>query len=123
MVRILVVDDDDAVREVLGESLEAAGHEVRTAADGGRAIRIAAEWPPDVVVTDIVMPEKEGLETIIELRRTHPAVRIIAISGGGVVGPDDYLVPAEGLGADRCLAKPFRLGELSELIEELLAER
>lgn len=123
MARTLVVEDDDAVREVLAQTLELGGHEVRTAADGNQAVRVAAEWLPDLVITDIVMPEKEGLETIMELRGALPGLKIIAISGGGVGGPDDYLQPARALGADRVLAKPFRFEQLATLIDELLEGR
>ncbi len=120
MACILVVDDDPGIREVLSEALTFHGHEVVVATDGAQGLRVAASTPPDLVITDIVMPEKEGLETIMELRRTWPELKIIAISGGGVAGPQGYLLPAEKLGADRSLAKPFRIDELLRVVDELL---
>lgn len=120
MSRILVVDDDPGIREVLSEALSYHGHEVTVAVDGAQGLRAASSSPPDLVVTDIVMPEKEGLETIMELRRRWPGLKIVAISGGGVAGPHGYLLPAEKLGADRSLAKPFRIDELLRVVDELL---
>ena len=117
---ILVIDDEAEVRQTLVRML--VGHAVHEAADGGAGLALAAELTPDLVVTDILMPEKEGIETIRELRRAHPSVRILAISGGGQSGTLDFLDMARALGADAALAKPFRRGELIETIDRLLAE-
>jgi len=82
MSRILVTDDEDQIRAMLRHALESSGHEVLEANNGEEGVRIYQKQPADLVITDILMPEKEGLESIRELRRLNPAVRIIAISGG-----------------------------------------
>ena len=100
--------------------LKRAGHEVVEAPDGIEGIRLYREKQPQLVITDIVMPKKEGLETILDLKREDPQVKIIAISGGGRVGPESYLDIAEGFGANRVLTKPFNNKELLEAIHDLL---
>ena len=94
-------------------------YEVVAAADGNKGLRLYREDPTDLVVTDIIMPEKEGIETIIDLRREFPEVKIIAMSGGGHGKPDSYLHMAKGLGAQRTLTKPFGKKELLEAIGAL----
>ena len=115
--RILVVDDDAAVRTLLSRLLTDTGYEVFEASDGHAGLKIAAERPVDVVITDLVMPEGEGLETIPKLRALHPQTRILAISGafGG-----QYLKAAQLLGADYALAKPVDREELVGAIQDLL---
>jgi CheY-like chemotaxis protein len=122
MGRILVVEDDKAVRELLREILERAGHEVTVAENGQEAIQKTRETPPDLIITNILMPEKEGLETIQELHRDDPDIKIIAVSGGGQIGPADYLDIARRFGANRTFSKPFDRRELLEAVAELLAE-
>ncbi|MCD4750789.1 MAG: response regulator [Thermoanaerobaculales bacterium] len=123
MVQILVIDDDDVIRASLCEMLRLSGFEVRTAENGHVGMNLFAQAPADLVITDIVMPEKEGLETIVELRRLCPKVKIIAISGG-LTGPaKGYLAAARGLGADRVLSKPFTLQDLLKLMKELLGQK
>ncbi|MDZ4183121.1 MAG: response regulator, partial [Candidatus Cloacimonadaceae bacterium] len=90
MARILVVEDDNSFRSVLVQMLEKAGYEVKQAEDGNRAISICETWEPDVVLTDIIMPDKEGLETIQELLNCKAGLKIVAMSGGGKFGPDSY---------------------------------
>jgi YesN/AraC family two-component response regulator len=102
--------------------LKRAGHEVVEAPDGIEGIRLYREKQPQLVITDIVMPKKEGLETILDLRREDPQVKIIAISGGGRIGPESYLDIAEGFGANRILTKPFNNKELLEAIHDLLGK-
>jgi YesN/AraC family two-component response regulator len=102
--------------------LKRAGHEVVEAPDGIEGIRLYQEKQPHLVITDIVMPKKEGLETILDLRREDPQVKIIAISGGGRIGPESYLDIAEGFGANRILTKPFNNKELLEAIHDLLGK-
>src|SRR5258706_15101020 len=99
MASILLVDDDEQLRTMLSEVLKRAGHEVQTACDGNEAIRMYGRNPTDLVITDLIMPDKEGLEMIREIRRGFPTVRIIAMSGGGRNGPADYLALAERFGA------------------------
>ncbi len=121
MTRVLVIDDYDHFRIVLTMILEDAGYDVQSASNGKIGLRQFSESPVDVVVTDIVMPEKEGLETIVELRRMSRDVKIIALSGGGMVGPDTYLETAKMLGADRVFRKPIAQEDLLAAIAELMA--
>jgi len=119
MVRILVVDDDFQMREMLGVILERKGYDVKTASDGKAALQLQSIKPFDIVITDMIMPEKEGLETISELRRDYPRVKIIAISGGGRYRPEGYLELASQIGADRVLVKPFGSWEILGAVREL----
>ncbi|MBL9138593.1 MAG: response regulator [Verrucomicrobiales bacterium] len=118
--RILLVDDNDAIRTVLHRLLARSGFDVVEARNGVEALAAHKARPADIVVTDLIMPEKEGLETILELRRMQPRLRIIAMSGGGRVRAQDYLKLASALGASRTLAKPFSEAELLKAIQELL---
>lgn len=121
--RILLVDDNDAIRTVLRRLLSRSGFDVVEARNGVEALSAHKARPADIVVTDLIMPEKEGLETILELRRMQPRLRIIAMSGGGRVRAQDYLKLAAALGASRTLAKPFSEAELLKAIQELLADK
>lgn len=123
MARILVVDDDDQVRTLLCLTLERAGYEVTGAADGAEALRVFEQEPVELVITDIVMPEKEGLETIMEFRKRQPELKIIAISGGGRIGPEEYLSLAKDLGASKAITKPVEQAELIGTVKELLGEQ
>jgi CheY-like chemotaxis protein len=117
-MKILVIDDDHLVRYTVSRILQKSGHDVVTAADGARGIEVLGMEHPDVVITDIIMPEQEGFQTIVKIRRDHPGIKIIAISGGlrREQGNLDVLSMAEGLGADSVIAKPF---EPEELLAEL----
>ncbi len=119
---ILVIDDEQLIRLQVRTALELEGFIVHEAANGNEGLTRIALSVPDVVITDILMPDKEGIETILELRRRYPSIRIIAISGGGRTGNKDFLRTAKYLGADRTLAKPFALAELLKLTREVLAE-
>ena len=125
MSRILVIDDDPMVRDTLRLILTAAGHQVALAFDGKAGLKAFSELSPDLVITDILMPEKEGMETIGELRQIALHVPIIAVSGGGRVGNMDFLAAARHFGADRTFAKPFDpddvLGAVSELLQRSAA--
>ena len=123
MATILLVEDDDGVRGVLKKTLVNAGHEVEDASNGYLAIAAYRRQAPDLVITDLVMPEKDGLETIMELRRLNPSIRIIAVSGGGrTIGLGQlYLDSARALGAARILAKPFTSAALLKAVEDVLA--
>jgi CheY-like chemotaxis protein len=120
MARILVIDDDDQVREMLRQMMELAGHEVAVAANGEIGMRTYREQPADLIVTDIIMPEKDGWEAIVELRKEFPDVKIVAISGGARLGPYSYLAIAKRFGAQRVFAKPVEKAELLKAITELL---
>ncbi len=120
MARILIIDEEEQVRRYLRKILEAQGHEVVAASDGKLGIELCREEPTDLIITDIFMPEKEGLETIRELRRDYPDVKIIAISGGGRTGNLDFLPLAEKFGALRTLDKPFTRQEMLDAVQEVL---
>jgi len=118
--RILIIDDDSQVREVLRKMLERAGYGVMDAPDGNVGMKLHRKAPADLIVTDIVMPGKEGLSTIKELKQNSPEVKIIAISGGGSIGPEEYLEMARRLGVNQTLSKPFGSRELLEAVRALL---
>ncbi len=118
--RILVVDDDPVFREMLQCMLSDDGFEVETAINGLEALSMYRENPADLVIADIIMPEKEGIETIIELKRDYPGVKIIAISGGGSHGPKAYLDTARLLGVKHTFFKPFEVAELIATAKELV---
>ena len=111
-MKILVIDDDHLVRYALSKILSSNGYEVVTASDGRRGMVVLRIEHPDVVITDIIMPEQEGIDTIIQIQRERPGVKIIAISGGGRIRNIDFLEMAQSLGADDVLAKPFEVDEL-----------
>ncbi len=120
---VMVVDDEDAVRGALAENLSECGFDVVEARDGQEAIRLLMEGSrPRVMITDIIMPRKEGLETIIEVRRQHPGIRVVAISGGGRSKSADFLQLAERLGADAVMPKPVDIDELEKTVRRLAAE-
>lgn len=121
MARILVIDDEQQARTLFHNLLVRAGHETVTVPDGEDGLHLMERQPFEVVVTDLVMPGKEGIETIMDLRAQYPEVKIIAISGGGRIGPDNYLEAAAGLGADRTFAKPVKREDLLAAIDELLS--
>lgn len=120
MAQILIIDDDAHVRDMLRHMLERIGHIVEAAPDGKEGVEMYRKKPCELVITDILMPEKEGIQTIMELRGEFPDIKIIAISGGGSVGPDTYLTMARELGADRTLTKPFSMNDLADVISELI---
>ena len=120
MARILVIDDDDAFRRMLRRTLERAGHSVTEAGDGAQGLKVLRDIAVDLVITDLIMPEMEGIETIRALRHDYPELGIIAMSGGGRMTPDGYLAAAKGFGAARVLAKPFENEELFAAIEAAL---
>jgi CheY-like chemotaxis protein len=121
MAHILIIDDDHQFRTMLCQLIERNGHKVTEASGGEEGIRLYRKNPADLVITDIIMPGKDGIETIQELKKDFPHIKIIAISGGGRLGPKDYLHLAKMLGAQRILSKPIELANLSKAIEELLA--
>ena len=121
MARILLIDDDESFRGVLKVSLEQMGHTVTEACDGLSGLERFTAGVFDVVVTDLIMPDKEGIETIMDLRKLNPAVKIIAMSGGGRVTSVDYLQIARQVGAKQILAKPFLYEDMKVAIEELMA--
>ncbi|MCP4350757.1 MAG: response regulator [Desulfobacterales bacterium] len=120
MARILIVDDENEIRDMLRQMFEREGFEVVEAPDGKEALKIFRQEQTDLVITDIIMPEQEGLETIIKLRKEFPEVKIIAMSGGGIIEPEPYLNMAEKVGALRTFTKPVNRKELLEKVREAL---
>src|SRR5690349_13999571 len=118
MARILIIDDDAQVRLLMRMRLEAAGYDVEEAKDGAKGLDAFNRQPADLVLTDIYMPKKEGLETIREFRRLNPKLKIIAMSGGGIAG--DFLPLAKKLGAAQTIRKPFDNEMLLEAVREVL---
>lgn len=121
MANILVIDDEPRMIRVIGEILNKAGHEVVTTQSGDEGIACIARHAIDLVITDIIMPEKEGIETIGEIKQDHPDLPIIAISGGSLKGAGSYLETAAALGAVATLEKPFHSFELLQVVDEVLA--
>ncbi len=117
--RILVVDDDPAGRESIAIMLESAGFLVDQAEQGAAALRLLRAHEPDLVITDILMPQKEGIETIREVRSLLPHTPIIAISGG-TEGGADYLKMAQSFGANAVMAKPFDPMAMLKLVHRLI---
>lgn len=121
MATILIIEDDAAFREILEAILVHEQHRVFAAADGNQGLALARQHRPDLVITDLLMPEKEGLETIRELRTFKPAPKIIAMSGGGRVNAHDFLSIAVKFGAAQSLEKPFDREQLLRAITVALA--
>ena len=120
MARILIIDDEVQIRAMLCQMLRRSGYEVSDAPDGKVGMDLHRKEPADLIITDIIMPNKEGIETIRELRQEFPETKIIAMSGGGGIGAEEYLQMAGKLGAMRTLAKPIHREELLEAVRELL---
>jgi DNA-binding response OmpR family regulator len=120
MSGILIVEDDKELREMLKLSLIRRKYTVFEAADGKEAITHFKPSITDLVITDLIMPEEDGLKVIIKLREIKPSIKIIAISGGGKVGPGSYLNLAKALGADAIFSKPFSTRDLIVKIEALI---
>jgi DNA-binding response OmpR family regulator len=117
---ILVVDDDPGVRDLFARTLKRVGFKVTVAEDGHAAIREMERERFDAAVIDIIMPEKEGIETIVEARARWPECRLIAMSGGGRIAPDDFLDLARIFGAHATLRKPMRSSQLIAALEAVL---
>jgi DNA-binding response OmpR family regulator len=120
MARILVIDDDPAICRLITRTLAGSGHDVIEAHDGEEGLNLFRAQPPDLVVTDILMPKQEGIMTIIEMRREAPSLAIIAMSGSGQFNGMNYLDYARKLGAGAMLPKPFRPAELKALVDKML---
>lgn len=123
MIKVLLIEDDFRVREALEIVLRSRDCDVRVAEDGRKGLTLFDAWRPDVVVTDILMPEVEGIEAIMTIRRRAPDVPIVAISGGSRIAGGDYLPIAKSLGADVTLQKPIKGDQLLAAIEAARAAR
>ncbi|MEP7324754.1 MAG: response regulator [Gemmatimonadota bacterium] len=122
MSRILVIDDDSSVRQIVKTALELDKHEVVEAENGNEGLRRWREDRPDLVITDIMMPEKDGYETLFELLTMEPNVKVIAMTGGGWRDTLDRLWDAQLHGASRTIPKPFSLTEMRRIVAEVLAQ-
>jgi len=120
MARIFIVDDQDFVRFTLKQVLARAGHEVIEASNGQEALAQIGTANPDLVITDILMPDMGGIEVIAELKNAHPKLKVIAMSGGGRTDNKDFLEIASETGADATLLKPFRAQDVLELVDSAL---
>lgn len=120
MIRILVIDDEEQICSLISMMLEENGYKVETANNGNEAIKKFTEKPFDLIITDLMMPEKEGLETIIDLKEIYPAVKIIAMSGGLRNQDVDFLKTAKIFGASITLRKPFNTQTLLNAVNEVL---
>ena len=121
MKKIMVIDDDLPCNQMVCMILKHAGYEVRSACNGAEGLRMLENELPDLVITDLYMPEKDGLETIMELRQADQKIRIMAISGGALnINVADMLNTAETFGADAIMAKPFNVETFLHKVKELL---
>ena len=120
MSRILVIDDNEQIRNVLKRILEREGHHVVIVEDSESGLSCQKQQSFDLIITDILLPDKEGISTILELHTDYPSLKIIAISGGGSFQPYGYLDIAKRVGANRTLPKPFNRDELLQVVNELL---
>jgi len=119
--RILLADDDPSIRALYSRTLAAAGFDVETARNGKEAFEVVQHFKPDLVILDLVMPEQEGIETILQLQAQYPTVPVLAISGA--MGASEYLHVANLLGARRTLAKPIKPAQLVEAVKSIFNER
>jgi DNA-binding NtrC family response regulator len=121
MTKILLIDDDAHLRVTLKIALERAGYDVQVAVDGEDGLNFLKSHEVNILVTDILMPVKEGIETIIEARKNYPDLKIVAISGGGRTGNVGFLNMAMKLGASQTLSKPFAMKALVDCVKDLTA--
>jgi len=118
--KILIIDDEPYILMMLKKMLEKAGYDVDLASNGREGMELFQKEPAGLVITDIIMPEKEGLETIREMKRLSPDLKIIAMSGGGKISAENYLETASIFGATRIIEKPFTQNEMVSAVKELL---
>jgi CheY-like chemotaxis protein len=117
---ILVVDDEPSIVELVSRALRKRGDTIVSASNGVEAGRVVTQHPFELVMTDLLMPDKDGIQVITELRRKFPAIKIIAMSGGGHITQDQYLKIAKGLGAHALLEKPFTIDQLYAVVDSVL---
>jgi DNA-binding response OmpR family regulator len=117
---ILVVNDEEALREIFVDALQAAGYRAMSACDGARALKVLAKERVDLLMTDILMPEVDGMELIMQARKAHPRLKVLAMSGGGRTSAEVLINIARHLGVQRTLEKPFDPAILLREIEALV---
>jgi DNA-binding NtrC family response regulator len=124
MARILVIDDEEDLRALLSQALESDGHEVIPATNGAQGLALQRQRPADLVITDIYMPEPDGIETIHRLKNDFPGVKVIAMSGGGRSSSalDSVRTTASALGIDAFLRKPFDFATLLQSVRQVLEQ-
>lgn len=122
MKKILIIDDEPHILLMLKKMLERVGYEIDLAANGNEGLALFKRTPADLVITDIIMPEKEGLETIRAMRRERPDLKIIAMSGGGKVSADNYLEIARIFGASKVIEKPFTQQDMVAAVQGLMED-
>ncbi len=122
MARILIIDDDDLIRTSVSRLLRVKGHDVDVAENGEVGVEKFRKDPVELVITDIFLPKKDGLEIITELRADFPEVKIIALSGGGLIDEESVLRSARGLGANHCLPKPVKSADLFAAVKDLVGD-
>jgi DNA-binding NtrC family response regulator len=122
-MRILLIDDEHMVRKIVRKMLERSGHEVTEAENGRVGLGQLKAGTFDLVITDIIMPEMEGVETLMMVRSQYPGIKVIAMSGGGRTGNTDFLSTAEKLGASAILHKPFTLAALTGALEQTFGKQ
>ena len=120
MPHILIIDDEPKVRLMLRKLFESQGYTVTEAADGNEGIKQYRADPADLIITDLIMPDKEGMETIVELKKDFPDIKIIAMSGGGKFRHTGYLDVAKRLGALQTFEKPIRRKELLDAVSQIV---
>jgi YesN/AraC family two-component response regulator len=120
MERILIIDDEAPIRSMIRLILEREGYTVAEASDGAEGIRCFREKPADLVITDLIMPNKDGIGMILELKKEFSTAKIIAMSGGGLNRPEGYLRGAKKLGAAYTLSKPINRQELLRAVRDAL---
>ncbi len=122
MSKILIIDDEEMIRKMLRQALENHSYEVFEAENGYKGLDVCYKESPDLIITDLIMPDMEGLETIHRIHREMPTIKIIAISGGSRIISKDFLKIAKTLGAEYCLEKPIILKELLDIISKILVK-
>jgi CheY-like chemotaxis protein len=122
MKHLLVIDDDPSILSLFSQFLEDAGYSVASALDGKEGLQSVKAKKPDLIITDIMMPEMDGLELLMEIKRHHSEIPVIAISGGMKIQPVNFLPQAQKFGANRVLLKPVSLADLLQAVQELLGE-
>jgi YesN/AraC family two-component response regulator len=124
MARILVVDDEETVREMVTKMIQPAGHEVIEATNGSEARDACNDGPVDLIITDIVMPKKNGIDLIMDVKKNFPDIPVIAISGGGgITGRYDYLEIAKLVGAKNILKKPFSMADIRSAVDDIINKK